>query len=204
MRTAGSRVALPRTRSAAAATWSDRRRRQRAAAGVREAAPIVERRQAGGADRHLALAGAPRAPEGVGDDDRAAEPGAQRAGGGVGVVREQHERVRGARVGGVDAGVGAHEAVAGAADESAAIGAQDLSRLVEHHLHVARVLSVRGRECSGALARLDPGEVDEAALGLGDDLVRHGEDVARLEPPVQACAGIVEQRGEIVAGPDLG
>jgi hypothetical protein len=51
-----------------------------------------------------------------------------------------------AGVGGVDAGVGAHVAVPRAADQPSAVGAQELGRLVEDDLDVARVLAVREGE----------------------------------------------------------
>ena len=56
-------------------------------------------------------------------------------------------------VGGVDAGVGAHEAVVRAADEHAALGAQDLGGLVEHDLDGARVLALRLRPARGRAGR---------------------------------------------------
>ena len=132
MRTAGSRVSLPRTRSAAAAASSAMAitvaassrpsassRPRQSSAGARPAQPIAT---SAWPMRHGAA-------ERVGDHDRAAELAPQRAGRGVGVERAAARAVPGAPgVGRVDAGVGAHEAVAGAADEPAAVGAQDLVR----------------------------------------------------------------------------
>ena len=51
---------------------------------------------------------------------------------------QQDRAVLAAGVGAVDAGVRAHEPVAGAADQPAAVGAHDLGRLVEHDLDRAR------------------------------------------------------------------
>ena len=78
--------------------------------------------------------------------------GAQRTRARVGVARQEDERAVLGGVGGVDAGVGAHEAVVGAADEHAALRAHDARRLVEDDLHVARVLGVLARELPGAVA----------------------------------------------------
>src|SRR6202043_837540 len=99
-------------------------RAQLATGGIRTAAPVLERRQAGDPDRDVDLTVAPGAPEGVGDDDggAAGERGAQRAGRGVGVPREADELPGSTGVGGVDAGVRAHEAVVAAADEHAVLG----------------------------------------------------------------------------------
>ncbi len=49
-----------------------------AAVAVAPAAPVVERVDAGAADRHLALPAPPGAPEAVGDDDREPPPGGRR------------------------------------------------------------------------------------------------------------------------------
>ena len=114
-----------------------------------------------------------------------------------GSLRQQHD-VGGARVRAVDAGVRAHEAVAGAADQPAAVRAQELDGLVEDHLHVARVLAVLGRQGAGAVARLDVRERAHAALGLGDDLVRDREHVGRAELQPRRRAG---RRGRRRGGP---
>ena len=71
-----------RARSAAAAAWSATAihvaRSSRPRASVR-AAPVLERREAGDADRDVGLAVAPRAAERVGDDDGGARRRARRA-----------------------------------------------------------------------------------------------------------------------------
>ena len=57
-----------------------------------------------------------------------------------------------------------------------------------------------GGERDGAVAGDDVGQRDRAPLGLGDDLVRDDEHVA-----VDERAGrLRQQRGEVVAGADLG
>src|SRR4051794_2200336 len=76
-----------------------------------------------------------------------------------------------AGVGAVHAGVRADEPMAGAADEAAAVGAQQLDRLVEDDLDVARVLVVLRGQRAGAVARLDGRQRAHEPLGLGDDLV---------------------------------
>ena len=130
----------------------DPRGPQRAAVGVAAPAPVLERREPGQSDRDVALAVAPRAAEGVGDDDGGTpgQGGAQRPGRGVGVSRQGHDDAVPGRVRGVDARVGAHEPVAGAADEDPVLGPDDLGRLVEHDLDLARVLAA---EVRGELAR---------------------------------------------------
>ena len=77
------------------------------------------------------------------------------------------------RVGRVDPGVRAHEAVAGAADEHAALCAQDLARLVEHHLDGARVaVAARPPARARALAGLTSASATTAPSALETDLVR--------------------------------
>ena len=65
---------------------------------------------------------------------------------------------------------------------------------------VARVLAVLGGELERSRRRLDVGERDDPALGLGHDLVREHEHVAVAKRPPR-CG---EQRGEVVAGPISG
>jgi hypothetical protein len=88
--------------------------------------------------------------------------------------------------------------VVGAADQAAAVGAQELGRLVEDDLDVARVLAVLGGQLSRPRAGLDGGQLDEPSLGFRDHLVRDREDVGR---PQLGRAG--EQRREVVARPHL-
>ncbi len=152
-------------------------------------AEVDERRETGAADRHVHHPATPRATEGVGDDDghvhaeprreRRADP-LRRA---VGVLRQQGQEP-GLDVGGVDAGVRAHEAVL---------------RLGDHDV-------VAPRHDASGLA-LDPRRAPvpllghDASLRLGDDLLRHDDDVAVADSGGRERAG--EHRREIVAGPDL-
>ena len=82
----------------------------------------------------------PRPPEGVGDDHRdldaelVARGVAQCARRGVGVDRQQRDQALAADVRGVDAGVGADEAVVRLGDEHARTLADDAGRLPEHSL----------------------------------------------------------------------
>ena len=130
---------------------------------------------------------------------------------GVGVAGEQDQRlgpVLPSGVGGVDPGVGADEAVVGAADEHAVRGAEDLRGLVEHDLHRARVLVLLRRQLARSRTGLDVGEGDDCALGLRDDLVRDHDDL----PVVQGAAPAVARRAaawrinlaEVIAGAHLG
>jgi hypothetical protein len=123
--------------------------------GVLAPAPVVQRLHAGQADRNVDLPVAPGAPERVADQHgraharQLAQARADRARGRVGVARQQHHRVRRGRVRRVDAGVRAHQPAPGAADQHAALGAQDLVGLVEHDLHGPRIarLPVGPRLC---------------------------------------------------------
>src|SRR5205814_6668435 len=73
-------------------------------------------------------------------------------------------------------------------------------RLPQHDLDVARVLA--GGEVVRAWRGLDCVEADDAALGLRDDLVRHDEHVAVLEP-ARSLGSLAQQDGEVVALGDL-
>ena len=166
----------------------------------------------------------PGATEAVGDQDRRrragqlAQPRTQLAGRGVWIARQQDQRLAGSglagrglaagggwRVGGVDTGVGADEAVMGATDQDAARGAQDLARLVEHDLHGAGVLALRGGDLARARRRLHPGELYHGPLGLGHGLVRDRDHLAVAQRTSRRAGVHVprDQRGEIVAGTDL-
>ena len=145
----------------------------------------AERLDAGGADRDVGRAGAPRAAERVGDDHADGRSGAlaqlvaELGRGGVGIEREEDERVRLRRVRGVDAGRAADEAVLRAGDDERRPDADELGRLVEDDLDAARV-GVAG-ELARLLRRLDVRERDDAALDLRDRLLRDDDDVAVLE-----------------------
>ena len=83
----------------------------------------------------------------------------------------------------VDPGVGAHEAVLGLADDQVAPPAQDPHRLaLDERLVAERIVGVDG---------------DEAALGLGHDLLGDDHDVAVGE----VGRRVGDQAGEVVARP---
>ena len=166
--TAGTPLSLSRTRSAAAAASSAIAIRVASSSrpsASRAAAPVVERGEAGAADRDLGLAQPPGAAEAVGDRRprpdarRRADLGADAAGRGVGVLGQQADRVRLGQVGAVDAGVGADEAVVGLDDQDAALGAQHLAALLEDQLDQGRLLA----EHRGELARFGAGHAPRRA-----------------------------------------
>ena len=89
-----------------------------------------------------------------------------------------------------------------ACDQHAALGSQHLSRLVEHHLHDARILALLLGQAPGAGARPDGCELDDRALGLRDDRVRDRHDRARLRR--RLGERVREDAAEVVARADLG
>ena len=122
----------------------------------------------------------PRPPEGVGHDhaDVDAEEVLQArpdaAGGEVGVLGEERGGAL-VDVGQVDPRIGADEAVARLADEELAAAAEDPYRL----LFDQRAFAAGSSWSSG----------DEAALGLGHDLLRDDEHVAAAEVGTVAACG---------------
>src|SRR5215212_1689624 len=120
--------------------------------------------------------------------------------GGVRVHREQADGVVSGDVRGVYASVGADEAVVGLRDDDAAVHAYDAAALAQHHLDLARVLPVAPRVALRERGRLDRAKVDQAALGLTDDLVRHDEHVARAQVPGYRTR---DHTVQVVAGTDL-
>ena len=138
----------------------------------------------GAADRDLGLAVAPGAAEGVGDHDRRdAERGAQRAPEPSGVARQQDHASRAAGVGLVHAGVRAHEAVAGAADQpprSARTSSADSSRTARRGAGPCRARRPAARAAGARRPR-----ARTTPLGLRDHLVGDDEHVAGAEagPP---------------------
>ena len=94
-----------------------------------------QRRDARDTERDIGGPETPRAPERVRDDDadldagELADPRPQSCGRCVWVEREQDERVRPFRVGGIDAGRRAHEPVPRLGDDERRARAQDLTRL---------------------------------------------------------------------------
>ena len=109
----------------------------------------------------------------------------------VGIARqERHDRARaGSDVRGVDAAVRAHEPVRRLGDEDAVLHADDAPRLAQHDLDLARVAVVALGELERLRSRHDAGQVDDRALGLGDDLLGHDEDVVVASAAARpACA----------------
>ena len=97
----------------------------------------------------------------------------------IGVVRQQRDdRARpGPDVRGVDAAVRAHEAVRRLGDEHAVGHPHDPPRLAQHDLDLAGVAVAALGELDRLGSRLDGRQVDDRALGLGDDLLGHDEHV---------------------------
>ena len=112
-------------------------------------------------DRDVALADAPRAAEGVGDDDRRgdagqlAQPRAQRARGGVRVARQEHELAAAPALDASTPAFAQTKPWCVRQIEHARPRAHDLRALAEDDLDEARVLAVLGAERERALARLD-------------------------------------------------
>ena len=153
------------------------------AGAVGAPAPVVEWVQTGAADRDVALPVAPGAAEAVGDQHgrlgarELAQARTQAPGRGVGVTGQHDQSVGTGGVGGVHPGVGADEAVVGAADQHPIGGAQDLLRLVEYDLDGPRVLALLNGEPVGPRGGFDIRERHDGALGLGDDLVRDRQNL---------------------------
>ncbi len=165
------------------------RRLELAAVVVGGAAEVDERRDARAADRDVHDAATPGPAERVRDHDGDldAEPFAQLAAEplrrAVRVLRQQREEPL-LDVGGVDARVRAHEPVAGLGDHEVAAPGDDAPRLpLDPGLAAAVVLG------------------DDAALGLGHDLLRHRDHVAVANAHRAERSG--EERREVVARPDL-
>ena len=121
----------------------------------------------------------------------------ERSGRGVGVLRQQDDGVGLAGVGLVDARVRAHEAVAGAADQAAVVGAQR-ARSVSSRigLDVARVLVVLGGELAGAPPRLDVGQ--PRARGPRPSRRPCARSTRTSSGP--SSDAVAQQRGQVVPG----
>ena len=189
----GRRRRRPRRRS------RSRSRRITRPSASGSAAPVAQRREAGAADRHLALTLAPGAAEGVGDHDRAAEPRAQRPRRGV--------RVH-AAAGPACPGAPALEASTPALAHTKPWRVRQISRPASARTSSAaseRTTSTRrgSLPCSAASARArSPGATSasahDAPLGLGDDLVGDREHVGG---PQLAGGARAARRGRRRAGP---
>ena len=110
---------------------------------------------------------------------------------------------------GIDAAVGADEAVARARDDHAALHAHDGRRLAQHDLDLARIAVPALGEGDRLRARRDRAQVDDRALGLGDDLLGHDEHVAAGRCQLRFVGhrespGRRDEAGQVVARPDLG
>ena len=84
-------------------------------------------------------------------------------------------------------------------DQHARLHAHHLGGLVQDQLHETRVLLRFRREPLRLGGRNDARQRHLAALGLGDDLLRHGKDVAVLQGQVVARQRIAQDGGQIVA-----
>src|SRR6185295_17855286 len=84
-------------------------------------------------------------------------------------------------VGLVHARVGAHEALAGLDDEHVLGLADDAPALPQDHLHEARIATDLPRDRLGLGGHAHLRETHHAPLGLGDDLLAHHQQVARLD-----------------------
>src|SRR5215210_4603436 len=162
---------------------------------------------AGDADGDVRYAVPPGPPERVGDHhghlgvcffgERATETRR----GGVRIYRKQAYRVVDGDVRGVYAGVGADETVVGLRVNDAAVHAYDAATLSEHDFDLARVLPVARRVTLRERRRLDRTQVDQTALCLADDLVRHDEHVAGAQVP---CQSVRDHTGQVIAGTHFG
>ncbi len=83
-------------------------------------------------------------------------------------------------------------------DEHSILAADDGAAFAQREFDDASVEAVLLRPRDGFGGRLDPGEIDEATFSLGDDLVFHDEDVARLE--LDAAQGLQQLVGERITG----
>ncbi len=181
-----------------------------AALGVFEAAIVEHGVDSCDADGDVDGAFAPGAAEGVGDDDSNVyaqcflQASSQVAGGGVGVEGEKDNHVAAGGVGGVDAGVGATEAVSGFGDDDAVVHADDSPAFAEDDFGVAGVFFVEGGDfyCEGRGSHVV--EVDEAAFGFGDDFLGDDEDVAVFHIKSVGSEGMGNQAAEVVARVDFG
>ena len=123
----------------------------------------------------------------------------------VGVLgQEQHAvellLVRDVRL--IDARVRQHEAEPVRHHQHSGAVADHLARLAQDHLDQPRVLVDLARERGRLLGGDDGAQIDVAVLGLGDDLLRHHQDVAIAQRLAGARDTVEDDRGEIGAGLD--
>jgi len=182
---------------------------QYVAVRVTMAAIVAQRLHAGDANGEFCQTLAPGASEAVGNDDGKGDASSflelptKIECGPVRVQGKQESMPASVHIGDVDAVVGAQEAVMGFGDEDAVPAADNGAALPHGELDHARIESVLF--CPGARfgGRLDGGEIDEATFRLGDDLMFHDEDVARLQPEAAPAKGFEELVGERMAGTDF-
>ena len=149
-------------------------------------------------------------------DDREIDPGAGADGladpprGIVRIHRQQGHHGAAVRtdVARVDAAVGTHEAVRRLGDQDAVGHPDDAARLAQDDFDLARIAVPALGERQRFRSRLDRGQVDQRALGLGHDLLGDHQDVVAPERP-EPRRGKLGQPGrkqprQVVAGPDLG
>ena len=126
---------------------------------------------------------------------------------GVRIDGQQRHHVAAARphVRGVDAAVGADEAVVGLGDEHAVGHPDDASSLSQDDLQLAGVAVPALGEGHDLRTRLDGREVHDRALGLGDDLLGDDQDVAleQRQRRRRRPQRFDQRRGQVVAGADL-
>src|SRR5574341_397500 len=102
-------------------------------------------------------------------------------------------------VGAVDAGAGADQAELVQGDDVTALHLQDRAAFVEVELAQAGVAAGVLGEPFGAVGGGHVGEVDDAALGLGDDLLGDDEHVVVLEGQAGGGGGVADDAGEVIA-----
>jgi hypothetical protein len=88
-------------------------------------------------------------------------------------------------------------------DEYVLRGAHDLGRFGENQFHDTRVLAGLGSELPGTVRHEHVGEVSEATLGLGDDLLRNHEHIVRLRFQARRSQGSGDDGAQVAAGPDF-
>ena len=163
----------------------DHRRPELVADRIALALQVAQHLDACGADCDVGRSLAPRAAEGVADDDadlaagQLVQPRAQAGRGGVRIDGQEDERAGLGRVRRVDSARRADEAVARLGDHERAARANDALRLAENDLDPPRIAVARELTRSGR--RLDLVQAHDAALDLRDRLLRDDEHVAVLE-----------------------
>ena len=111
--------------------------------------------------------------------------------GAVAVLRQQQDvMIVAGDVGGVDAGIRQHIAVAMRDDQHALAMPHDLGQFAKDQLDQPRVLVDLFGELDGARRRRDGAQIDDPSLRLRDDLLRDDENVAGLQASVRTSRGL--------------